>query len=292
MSRSASQTASAVSSVQPPRKTASRRKSRRSSSSRRSCDQAIVARRVECRSSASRVPLSRSRRASSRSSSASGERSFVRAAASSTASGRWSRRAQSSVTCSSRERSGRTACARSMNSALASASASGGRSSSDSPWMRNGSRLVVSSLNPGAAAVSSPSARAAVGQQMLEVVADDMRASFADRGQRPPSTSADPAPSRSAIVESTRSGSRSGASAQKTVPPSASSARSRASSRAKRVFPVPPGPRIVSARGSRSYTSETASNSSRSRPRKRVVGVGRSTLPGVRTGGKAPDPSW
>ena len=49
---------------------------------------------------------------------------------------------------------------------------------------------------------------------------------------------------------------------------------------------------IVSTRGSRSSTRETASNSSRSRPRKRVAGVGSSTLPGVRSGGKAPVPSW
>jgi hypothetical protein len=72
----------------------------------------------------------------------------------------------------------------------------------------------------------------------------------------------------------------------------ASSASRRASSRAKRVLPVPPGPTMVRARGSRSYASETASKSSRSRPMKRVGGVGSSTLPGVRRGGKSSEPSW
>ena len=100
------------------------------------------------------------------------------------------------------------------------------------------------------------------------------------------------APSRSATVARTNSASRSGASGTKTVPPSASSPSRRASSIAKRVLPVPPGPTIVRARGSRSYTTETASNSSRSRPRKRVAGVGSSMLPGVRSGGNSLSSSW
>ena len=79
--------------------------------------------------------------------------------------------------------------------------------------------------------------------------------------------SGEEAPSRSATAGRTNSASRSGASGTKTVPPSASSPSRRASSIAKRVLPVPPGPTIVRTRGSRSYTSETASNSSCSRPR-------------------------
>ena len=45
----------------------------------------------------------------------------------------------------------------------------------------------------------------------------------------------------------TSAASRTGASGTKTVPPSASSARNRASSIENRVLPVPPGPTIVSS---------------------------------------------
>ena len=58
-----------------------------------------------------------------------------------------------------------------------------------------------------------------------------------------------------------------GANGMKTCLRPPSSASRRASSIAKRVFPVPPGPTIVRTRGSRSSHVETASNSSRSRPR-------------------------
>ena len=83
MSRSALATCSAASSVQPPLKTASRAKRACSRSSSRSWLQAIVARSVCWRGSASRPPLSRSRRCDSRSRICAGDRTLVRAAASS-----------------------------------------------------------------------------------------------------------------------------------------------------------------------------------------------------------------
>ena len=88
-------TSSAASRVQPPRKTASRAKSDFSSSVSRSYDHSIVARSVRCRSGASRAPPVKSgSRCSSRSRIWAGESAFTRAAASSSASGRSSRRRQ------------------------------------------------------------------------------------------------------------------------------------------------------------------------------------------------------
>ena len=63
----------------------------------------------------------------------------------------------------SRRRSARTACARSRNSVTASASTIGGRSSSTSPAIRSGSRLVATIRSEGAAASSSAIGRAASG---------------------------------------------------------------------------------------------------------------------------------
>ena len=180
----------------------------------------------------------------------------------------------------------RTACARSRNSLTASASSIGGRSSSVSPAIRSGSRLVARIRSDGAAASSSASGLAASGQQLLEVVEDDVRLLLADARRDRGGVSPD-APRRAAISGTTSAGVAHGASGTKTVPPSASSARNRASSIENRVLPVPPGPTIVSTRGSRSSHRLAASKSSRSRPRKCVAGVGRSTAPGVRSGGNS-----
>ena len=86
------------------------------------------------------------------------------------------------------------------------------------------------------------------------------------------STSPDGAPRHSASVGSTRSGSRRGERDEHGSPLRV--VGETRSSIAKRVFPVPPGPRTESTRGSRSYTSDTTRKSSRSRPRNLVVGVG------------------
>ena len=125
-----------------------------------------------------------------------------------------------------------------------------------------------------------------IGQQLLEVVENDVRLLVAEPGRDRGGVSPE-APRRAAIRGTTSAASRTGASGTKTVPPSASSARNRASSIENRVLPVPPGPTIVSTRGSRSSHSAAASKSSRSRPRKCVAGVGRSTAPGVRSGGNS-----
>ena len=91
--------ASAASSVQPPAKTARRAKRSCSAGVSRSWLQAIVARSVRCRSGADREPpASSGSRCSSRSSSTGSESAFTRAAASSIASGRQSRRRQISAT--------------------------------------------------------------------------------------------------------------------------------------------------------------------------------------------------
>ena len=142
-----------------------------------------------------------------------------------------------------------------------------------SPAIRSGSRLVATIRRAGAAASSSASGRAASGSSCSRlsrttwVRFSPIRVAIA-------AALAPEAPRRSAISGHDQCGSRTGASGTKTVPPSASSARNRASSIENRVLPVPPGPTIVSTRGSRSSQREAASKSSRSRPRNCVAGVG------------------
>ena len=106
-----------------------------------------------------------------------------------------------------------------------------------------------------------------VGQQLLEVVEDDVRLLVAEAGRDRSRPCRPRRRGAAAMSGTTSAASRTGASGTKTVPPSASSARNRASSIENRVLPVPPGPTIVSSRGSRSSQSVAASKSSRSRPR-------------------------
>jgi hypothetical protein len=115
-------TASAASSVQPPTKTLRRRTSACSSAGSKSWLQAMVSRRVRCRSGASRAPVVRSGRLrSNRLSNAWGGRSRTRAAANSMASGSPSRRRQIAATAgpsaSHRVKLGSAACARVTNKA-------------------------------------------------------------------------------------------------------------------------------------------------------------------------------
>ena len=102
-------------------------------------------------------PVRSASRCSSRSSRASGGRSFTRAAASSIASGRPSSRRQISATAPLDAKSGRTARARSANRAAASSSGNGGTGYCCSRVRRNGSRLVVSTLRLLESARSSAS---------------------------------------------------------------------------------------------------------------------------------------
>ena len=115
---------------------------------------------------ASRAPPVRTgSRWSSRSSSFAGGSSFTRAAASSIASGRSSRRAQISATTARspfRAKSGRTARARSANSSTAAVAAeAAGPGYSCSPASRSGIRLVASTFARGAAASQRLSSGAA-----------------------------------------------------------------------------------------------------------------------------------
>ena len=110
---SAPATASAASIVQPPGKTASRRKTVCSSGESRSWLQAIVSRIVCCRAGRVRAPpVSSGKRGSSRVSSAAGGSTLTRAAASSMASGKPSSRAQISATRRRSHRSRRSPASR------------------------------------------------------------------------------------------------------------------------------------------------------------------------------------
>ena len=118
-------TLSISSSPAPPTNTERRAKSSRSSSSSMSWLHAIAPRSVCCRAGRSRAPADSSpSRSPSRPSIAWGVRTRIRAAASSIASGRPSRRTQISATAGAfsfvTSKPGRTARARSMNSATAS----------------------------------------------------------------------------------------------------------------------------------------------------------------------------
>ena len=200
-------TASAASSVQPPRKIASLANSSCSSGVSSSWDHAIVARSVFWRASASRPPSNRSSRCERRSRICRGESTFVRAAASSIASGRSSRRLQSASTGSSAG-----SPEREQKRSTASACARGGTAYSTSPRTRSSSRLVVSSLRFAHDSTSVASSGAA------SITCS--RLSSSNRSSRSPMCSSSPclAPSACAIVGSTRSGSRSPASSTQKTP--------------------------------------------------------------------------
>jgi hypothetical protein len=151
-----SHTASADSSVQPPANTDSRASSRRSVSVSRSWLQAMAPRRVRCRSGRVLAPVvSRVRRCWSRGRIWAGVSTLVRVAASSMARGSPSSRAAISATAGTfsvvSRNSGRTAWARSTNSAVASSGPSGGTTSSCSPRRARVTREVASTLIRGAA---------------------------------------------------------------------------------------------------------------------------------------------
>ena len=149
--------------------------------SSRSWLQAIVARSVRCRSGAEREPpASRGSRCSSRSSSADGESAFTRAAASSIASGRQSRRRQISATSPFAAKSELTARARCTKSSTASRSRNGSTATSHSPSTCSGSRLVTSTVRCGQEPIVSATAGGRV-EQMLEVVEHEQQALVADR---------------------------------------------------------------------------------------------------------------
>ncbi len=189
--------------VHPPAKTAIRRKRRCSGSVRSEWLQSIVARSVCCRSGVSRGPeVSTSRAWSSRSSSASGERSRSRAAASSSASGRPSRRRQTAATAAAfcgvssnepsrrsraldEQRDGRIV----MSDSVEPGSDDGGSASGASGYSRS-----AAILQRRPAGDHDPEPRAALDQpgdlrssrhDLLEVVQEQERLLVADQGDDP-----------------------------------------------------------------------------------------------------------
>ena len=209
------------------------------------------------------------------------------------ASGRPSSRPTSSATagafCSVRVNRGAAAAARWANSAIASTRA---RSSSDprpgraisrgpsgttcSPRTRRGARLVTRTVSPVAAAsscvttgaASSTCSKLSSSSRRRRRRRSSSRACRTGRSQ--PSSRI---PSVAAIVGTTRAGSLTGARSTKNVPSANSPDNAAATSSARRVFPVPPGPVTVSSRvvASNAVTSATSD----SRPTKEVSCAGR-----------------
>ena len=139
-------------------------------------------------------------------------------------------------------------------------------------------RLVRTSRERPAAAANLASSGEAAGTRCSTL--SSSRRSSASRSRCSTSSSGERAPlSRSpsawAIVEATSDGSRSGASATKWTPSSKPGAARAASSSARRVLPVPPGPVIVSSGLPGPPIRAARSASSRPRPTRAVGGRGR-----------------
>ena len=204
----------------------------------------------------------------------------MRAAASSTASGRSSRRAQSSAISSEIARPDR-----SQKSVTASDDASGGTAYSTSPCTRRSSRLVQKSVRLGQACTSPDNAGAA----SITCSRLSRRSSIS----RSPMWSARPsfAPSVCAICSVTSEDSRTEARPTQKTPALYEGTRVAAASMARRVLPEPPGPVSVRSRVPRSNVAST-SESSRSLPTNELAGRGRFVFEIVLSGGKLSSPSW
>ena len=235
--------------VQPPANTASRRKSRRSGSDRRSWLQAIAPRSVRCRSGRSREPPARSRLDASRSRIRAGLSSRTRAAASSIASGSPDSRSQIWRTTTSdspdRSRSGRSACARAVNSSTPASTSSGGTGWPRSPVIRRSSRLVIMSRTSGAPRATEATTSAPPGRSCSRL----SRSSRADRSRRCSRRASarlrsgeSMSPSVEAIVGSSMAASRTAARSTNHVPCGNRSRTACATPSARRVLPLPPGP--------------------------------------------------
>ena len=236
--------------------------------------------------------MSTSRAWSSRSSSASGERSRSRAAASSSASGRPSRRRQTAATApafsgvSSNEPL--VALARSTNSATAgyamsdsveSVSDDGGSASGASGYSRSaailsGVLLVVTIRSPGQRSISPATSDAA--DTTCSRLSRSRSAFLSPISAATPSPSVRPSASFTSSASATAgrksAGSVTSASAMNATPSRNSGASSRPSSTTMRVFPTPPGPVIVTTRCSR--TSSMSDARSAARPTSGAAGLG------------------
>jgi hypothetical protein len=271
-----------------------------------------VARSVCWRSGRSTGPVpSASSDRASRPSSSAGSSSRVRAAASSMASGSPSRRRPISATASAfssvRAKPGRTARARSTNSATVgeassadtpedtlAGSASGGTGYSRSARSPSTVRLVATIVIPGQRASSSPKSRA--------IPTTCSRLSRISSQAPSPNVSAsassgEPAPARSApairpIAASTSSGLVIASSGTNTVPaPKRSPSRSPTAT-ASRVLPMPPGPVSVTSRAPERSTSPATSSMARSRPSSDVVLTGSGRGPRAPAGGDTAAAAW
>ena len=164
-------------------------------------------------------------------------------------------------------------------------SASAGTGYSTSPWMRNSSRLVTSSVRLGQRDRSVESSGAA-----------STTCSMLSRSRsisRSPMCSARPslAPTVSDIAWSTSAGSRTAASPTQKTPALYSGTSVAAASMASRVFPEPPGPVSVTSLAPPWTLSSTAARS-RCRPMKELAGRGRFVFEIVLSGGNRSSPSW
>ena len=257
------QTASTSANVHPPAKTAMRRNRRCSDSSRSEWLQSIVARSVCCRSGMSRAPdVSTWRAWSSRSSSASGDRSRSRAAASSSASGRPSRRRQTAATASSfsgvSSNEPLVDLARSTKSAIAGGSSSGASAYSRSAAILSGVLLVVTIRSSGQRSIRPATSGAAATtcsrlSRSRSAFLSPISATMPSPSVR---SSASFTSSASARAGRNCAGSVTSASATNATPSRNSGASSRPSSTTIRVFPTPPGPVIVTTRCSRAELDE------------------------------------
>ncbi len=218
----------------------------------------------------------------------------MRAAASSSASGRWSRRAQSSVTASVLTTLGSSARARVRNSSMPSPTASVGTAYTCSPWSWRRSRLVTRIFGPTMSRTRAISP--ATSGNRCSALSRRSSARLPDRRSARRSPSARPGcsstPSAWAREETRSLASLSGANDTHQTPSTYGSDASAAAWSASRLFPVPPGPVSVTRRGSSRCRRSTTSASSGSRPRNGVAGEGRFVSWRLRSGGKTLPPSW
>ena len=228
-------------------------------------------------------PVSSGRRCSSRSRIWADESAFTRAAASSRASGRSSRRLQISDTASSAWKPASIARALARKKPTPSSCTSGGTAYSCSPVTCSGSRLVTSTSRLGQEASSEATSPAAstTCSKLSKSKSMDLSAMCSARPFEEP-TACD-------ALSSTSAGSRSGARGTHQTPSGYPSDARPAACAARRVFPVPPGPVSVSRRVPSSRA--TTSASSRSRPRNGVVGTGRFVRKSDLSAGNSPPPS-
>ncbi len=262
-------TYSAASSVKPPGNTDRARRAARPSGSRRFQLQSTTARRVRCRSGASRLPprSSENRSRSLREMSAT-ESTRTRAAASSTASGSPSRCRQISPTSAAGSSTpGRAARARCTKSSTEVAWESSGRAYTDSDVSPSGARLVArtrSSLDRDTSAWTRAAAPATTCSQLSSTSSAGPAPSAPTMplSTSPPLAYGRPSPAPTAEATSPATSSSAVTPASGTKCTTGCSA-ARLTAWERRVLPSPPGPTTVTTRASRSSPVTAARSASR-----------------------------